>query len=506
MQQVINNIVTCKDITVLRVKNRFDTGNRDYLINFVFKECKLICEVQVGLKESLDGKSSCQQKFNHFLYTLCRSRFGPLSEAALIMDYQVEVGQYFKNMTKRLPRNSKLSEFKPIVENNMIYIDGYDIMPSDFTFLCNRCLKISSDRLFSTWKEKEKDSYLCGKCVYSKLNSEEKAIFALGPEIGKFYHGIGIEDENKEKSEYIAVVMSDSLCKIEYYSTREPNKPMDLVQSFLTPVLKDPYYVCFGELNKFFASKSYQTKKFFRLKKELLILTLRIEEPQPKKGPWKKMIKDLGVDEFSDNKVKYPYIDDIEEQEFSFYWTFSSSLVNKPQIFETVRCAVDLESRTGLILDFERDYLRFQDARDRYLNNSNVKSNKRWMFDWNYENQNFDDALLEGLREDNVVEIMKVSGNNFTRINLFRSRSLERLFINHNKIESLAADGNYPALLELSLIGNGLEVIDFTVLALPKLEILNLSNNRIHTLIWKQPNKKVGCPELKTLSLSTFSI
>ena len=89
MQLVINNLLSNKDITIMRVKNRFDTGNRDYLINFVFKGCKLVCEVQVGLKETIDEKSTSQQKFCHFLYTLCRSRFGPLSEAALIMDYQL---------------------------------------------------------------------------------------------------------------------------------------------------------------------------------------------------------------------------------------------------------------------------------------------------------------------------------------------------------------------------------------------------------------------------------
>jgi hypothetical protein len=50
MQLVINNLLSNKDITIVRVKNRFDTGNRDYLINFVFKGCKLVCEVQVGLK------------------------------------------------------------------------------------------------------------------------------------------------------------------------------------------------------------------------------------------------------------------------------------------------------------------------------------------------------------------------------------------------------------------------------------------------------------------------
>jgi hypothetical protein len=47
--------------------------------------------------------------------------------------------------------------------------------------------------------------------------------------------------------------------------------------------------------------------------------------------------------------------------------------------------------------------------------------------------------------------------------------------MNHNKIQQLSVDGNYPVLMELSLIGNGLETLDFSVLTLPKLEIMNVS-------------------------------
>ena len=112
--------------------------------------------------------------------------------------------------------------------------------------------------------------------------------------------------------------------------------------------------------------------------------------------------------------------------------------------------------------------------------------NKRWMFDWNYDNQNFDDALLNGLQEDDVVERIKMNGNRFTKINLFRSKSLERLFLNHNQIRMMDVDNNYPSLLELSLIHNELETLDFSVLGLPKLVILNVSNNRIRRIVLKK--------------------
>jgi|JI9StandDraft_2_1071091.scaffolds.fasta_scaffold59767_2 hypothetical protein len=73
-------------------------------------------------------------------------------------------------MTKRLPREEKRLDFTPIMEKDNIMVEGYEVMPSIFTFLCNKCLKISCERLLKTWKEKDKDSYLCGKCVYGKLN------------------------------------------------------------------------------------------------------------------------------------------------------------------------------------------------------------------------------------------------------------------------------------------------------------------------------------------------
>jgi hypothetical protein len=77
------------------------------------------------------------------------------------------------------------------------------------------CLKISCERLLYTWKHKHQDFYLCGKCVYSKLNADQRAVFVLGPNIGQFYQGIDYLEECREKSEYLVVVVSDSLKKLD---------------------------------------------------------------------------------------------------------------------------------------------------------------------------------------------------------------------------------------------------------------------------------------------------
>lgn len=68
MQQVINNIRSKEGVKIVKIRNRLATGNRDFLVNFMFGECKLICEVQIGLKDSGEAKGSYLNHFNHFLY------------------------------------------------------------------------------------------------------------------------------------------------------------------------------------------------------------------------------------------------------------------------------------------------------------------------------------------------------------------------------------------------------------------------------------------------------
>jgi hypothetical protein len=96
IRQVINNIQQKEGVKIVKIRNRLATGNRDFLINFMFGECKLVCEVQVGLKDNSDNKGSYLDHFNHFLYELRRSKFGPLCESALIIANQVDIGAYFK--------------------------------------------------------------------------------------------------------------------------------------------------------------------------------------------------------------------------------------------------------------------------------------------------------------------------------------------------------------------------------------------------------------------------
>jgi hypothetical protein len=156
VRKVVKNLTTHKAIKVVRVKNRLNTGNRDFLINFIFGECKLVCEVQVGLKsasgdQDAEQKSVRQDHFNHFLYELRRSQFGPLSESAMIINYQSDIGVYFKEHTKP-GKKTEMVKFEVEEEEDEIVVKGYSKFDSEATVLCSNCLELRSSRLFVPWK------------------------------------------------------------------------------------------------------------------------------------------------------------------------------------------------------------------------------------------------------------------------------------------------------------------------------------------------------------------
>jgi hypothetical protein len=76
--------------------------------------------VQVGLKDNSDEKSIYQDHYNHFLYELQRSKFGPLPECTLIIAYQAEIGAYFQKETKPLKKQKDRLVFVPTILNNML--------------------------------------------------------------------------------------------------------------------------------------------------------------------------------------------------------------------------------------------------------------------------------------------------------------------------------------------------------------------------------------------------
>lgn len=156
LKKVIAKLYSNHSIKLVRVKNRLSTGNRDFLINFTFGSCPLICELQIGLKDSADEKSAYQDHYNHFLYELARSKFGPLSECALIVAYQNDVGAYFKKKTKRVKIKRDRLQLKPESVGGVMKIAGFEQISSDCVFLCSNCLEVSSSatKLLGCWKKR----------------------------------------------------------------------------------------------------------------------------------------------------------------------------------------------------------------------------------------------------------------------------------------------------------------------------------------------------------------
>lgn len=178
--KVLHLLRTAPGVNIVRVKNRLDSGNRDFLINFTFDKCRLLCEVQVGLKDSADEKGSFVHHFSHFLYELRRSKYGPLSESTLIINNSIDIGTYFRQKTGARIGLKDILDFSPKFEGQKMTIEGYEKLKANLSFLCNNCLNSCSNRVLSPWKNLKLDEYLCGACVYQKLNASQRAIYALG--------------------------------------------------------------------------------------------------------------------------------------------------------------------------------------------------------------------------------------------------------------------------------------------------------------------------------------
>ena len=75
-----------KKLEVVRIKNRFQTPNRDIMVNFKYGDI-IVAEAQLGIDTSdVSEKDKKTNKMNHFLYELERGLFGPTIE--MFMQYE----------------------------------------------------------------------------------------------------------------------------------------------------------------------------------------------------------------------------------------------------------------------------------------------------------------------------------------------------------------------------------------------------------------------------------
>lgn len=133
------------------------------------------------------------------------------------------MGAYFREKVGAKKSIRDILEFTPKFEDIRMMVEGYERQKLNFSFLCNNCLESCSNRILTPWKNTKEDAYLCGKCIYHKLDRHQRAIYALGEEVGSFYEEIDWKSEFSKKSGYLAVLTSETLGKTDFYSTKEPD-------------------------------------------------------------------------------------------------------------------------------------------------------------------------------------------------------------------------------------------------------------------------------------------
>lgn len=202
MRQILHNISEDKRVTIVRVKNRLSTPNHDFLINFTFKGCQLICELQVGLdlKEKVEHKSEERKGFSHFLYELSRSKFGPLVEAALIVNNVSEMGRYFRKKTKPCRRLGEIKFDAEMGSDFQLEIENFSKLDFSANFFCSRCLQPKyAHRSFQPgWRMVGLQQYLCAKCIYDNLPAKYQPVYAIGGKQGSFFRVCQPEQFDKE--------------------------------------------------------------------------------------------------------------------------------------------------------------------------------------------------------------------------------------------------------------------------------------------------------------------
>lgn len=86
-------------LKLIRVKSRLDQKDNDILINLFFMG-RIQCEMQLSInevEESDTRKSKYYSAYNHLLYELKRSLFGPIGEFACILgEHDPVVSQYVR--------------------------------------------------------------------------------------------------------------------------------------------------------------------------------------------------------------------------------------------------------------------------------------------------------------------------------------------------------------------------------------------------------------------------
>lgn len=91
---------------IIRVKNRLNKGNKDILINLLYRD-EIIVEIQLAIKSEKTKFIECSYNFNHYLYELKRAKFGPIMEMCNIWVSKDLKSKYYLEKTEKLNKRIK---------------------------------------------------------------------------------------------------------------------------------------------------------------------------------------------------------------------------------------------------------------------------------------------------------------------------------------------------------------------------------------------------------------
>ena len=154
---------------IYRVKNRLKTGSNDILINVLFKE-KYLCEVQLGVNASTSKWIKCSNKFNHYIYELGRSLFGPLTELCSVWMSQDPRADCYKAIIKKEKRT-------PNYQSNACISEDQEHHYSELRrpFICTNCgLAFSHANYIWYHKQCLREGCQHKICAYCRLDSEKE--------------------------------------------------------------------------------------------------------------------------------------------------------------------------------------------------------------------------------------------------------------------------------------------------------------------------------------------
>ena len=96
-------------IKIIRVKNRLNKGNKDILMNLLFRG-EMVVEMQLAIKSDKSKFIECSYNFNHYLYELRRAQFGPIMEMCNIWVNKDLKSKFYLEKVEKLNKRSTAIE------------------------------------------------------------------------------------------------------------------------------------------------------------------------------------------------------------------------------------------------------------------------------------------------------------------------------------------------------------------------------------------------------------